>query len=70
MQVQEKTVFDDEAEVRRERAARRAVEDAERLKGAASLQFSVVVLTSDCGIVQTSGVAPGHIQELGSTHSF
>ena len=33
-QVQEKTVFDDEAEVRRERAAKRATEEAERLKGA------------------------------------
>ena len=33
-QVQEKTVFDDEAEVRRERAAKRAAEDSERLKGA------------------------------------
>ena len=34
-QVEEKTVFDDEAEVKRERAAKRAAEDAERLKGAA-----------------------------------
>ena len=43
-QVQEKTVFDDEAEVRRERAAKRAAEDAERLKGTAGLSYGMITL--------------------------
>ena len=53
-------MFDDEAEVRRERAAKRAVEDAERLKGAAMLELSVALVTGIAASCTRSRCADSH----------